>query len=60
MRAPRTACFAFAFAAAVAEGKSLEHAIRFAVAAAAISVTRSGAQSSMPGRLEILRALSSQ
>jgi ribokinase len=50
-------CFSGAFAAAVAEGKSLETAIRFAVAAAAISVTRPGAQSSMPGRPEILRAL---
>jgi ribokinase len=50
-------CFSGAFAAAVAEGRSLERAIRFAVAAAAISVTRVGAQSSMPGRAEILRAL---
>jgi len=43
----------------VAEGKSLEKAIPFAVAAAAISVTRPGAQSSMPTRHEILQALSS-
>jgi len=50
-------CFSGAFAAAVSEGESLEDAIRFAVAAAAISVTRPGAQSSMPGRPEILRAL---
>ena len=50
-------CFSGAFAAAVAEGKSLEQAIRFAVAAAAISVTRPGAQSSMPTRREILHAL---
>ena len=50
-------CFSGAFAAAVAEGKSLEYAIRFAVAAASISVTRPGAQSSMPSRPEILRAL---
>jgi len=50
-------CFSGTFAAAVAEGKSLEQAIRFAVAAAAISVTRPGAQSSMPTRREILHAL---
>lgn len=50
-------CFSGAFATAVAEGKATEQAIRFAVAAAAISVTRLGAQSSMPGRSEILRAL---
>ena len=53
-------CFSGTFAAAVAEGKSLGQAIRFAVAAASISVTRPGAQSSMPTRREILRALSSQ
>src|SRR5438477_1007308 len=50
-------CFSGTFAAAVAEGKSLEQAIRFAVAAAAISVTRPGAQSSMPTRREIFHAL---
>jgi len=50
-------CFSGAFAAAVAEGKSLEYAIQFAVAAAAISVTRPGAQASMPRGPEILRAL---
>jgi ribokinase len=50
-------CFSGTFAAAVAEGTSLEQAIRFAVAAASISVTRPGAQSSMPGRPEIVRAL---
>lgn len=49
-------CFSGTFAAAVAEGKSVEQAIRFAVTAAAISVTRPGAQSSMPTRREILRA----
>ena len=53
-------CFSGTFAAAVAEGKSLDQAILFAVAAATISVTRPGAQSSMPTRREILRALSSQ
>ena len=53
-------CFSGTFAAAVAEGKSLEQAILFAIAAAAISVTRVGAQSSMPRRSEILRALLAQ
>ncbi len=53
-------CFSGTFAAAVAEGQSLEQAIRFAVAAAAISVTRPGAQSSMPSRPEIFRALMAQ
>jgi len=53
-------CFSGAFAAAVAEGNSVEDAIRFAIAAAAISVTRPGAQSSMPTRSEILRALPNQ
>ena len=50
-------CFCGAFAVAVAEGKSIEQAIRFAVAAAAICVTRPGAQPSMPKEREILRAL---
>jgi len=53
-------CFSGAFATAVAEGKSVEESIRFAIAASAISVTRPGAQSSMPTRREILRALSNQ
>jgi ribokinase len=46
-------CFSGVFAAAIAEGKSVEEAIHFAAAAAAISVTRYGAQSSMPARREI-------
>jgi ribokinase len=50
-------CFSGAFAAAFAEGKSIPEAIRFAVAAASISVTRPGAQPSMPYRREILQAL---
>jgi ribokinase len=53
-------CFSGAFASAFAEGKTVPEAAQFAVAAAAISVTRPGAQSSMPCRIEILRALSSQ
>jgi ribokinase len=51
-------CFSGAFAAAVAEGNAVEEAIHFAIAAAAISVTRPGAQSAMPSRREILSALS--
>jgi len=42
-----------ALAAALAEGKPLSEAVRFANAAAAISVTRLGAQPSAPARKEI-------
>jgi ribokinase len=42
-----------AFAAALVEGRSFPDALRFANAAAAISVTRAGAQSSAPLRVEI-------
>jgi ribokinase len=42
---------------ALAEGKSLDESIRFAHAAAAISVTRLGAQPSAPQRAEIERFL---
>jgi ribokinase len=42
-------------AVALAEGKSLLDAARFATAAAAISVTRLGAQTSAPTRKEIGR-----
>ncbi|MFN3284212.1 MAG: PfkB family carbohydrate kinase, partial [Pseudothermotoga sp.] len=38
---------------ALAEGKSLEQAVRFANAAAALSVTKLGAQPSVPSRTEI-------
>jgi len=48
-------CFSGTFAATVADGKSVEQAVRFAITAAAICVTRPGAQSSMPKRREILR-----
>lgn len=47
-----------ALAAALAEGKSLSRAVRFANAAAALSVTRRGAQPSAPTRAEILATLS--
>jgi ribokinase len=46
-----------ALAVALAEGRPLLEAVRFAAAAAAISVTRMGAQPSAPGRGEILRFL---
>jgi ribokinase len=47
-------CFSGALAAAMARGDSMPDAIQFAVTAAAICVTRHGAQSSMPWRREIL------
>ncbi|MGE5580096.1 MAG: ribokinase [Bacillota bacterium] len=50
--------FAGALAAAICEGRSFGEACRFANAAAAISVTRAGAQTSMPWRDEIDRFLS--
>ncbi|MBZ5594386.1 MAG: ribokinase [Acidobacteriia bacterium] len=45
--------FNAALAVALAEGAPLEHALRFANAAAAISVTRLGAQASAPARREV-------
>lgn len=52
-------CFNGAFVAALAEGFSEQEAVRFAVCASAISVTRPGAQSSLPNRLEVESALRS-
>jgi ribokinase len=46
-----------AFAVALAEGKTIADAARFANAAGAISVTRHGAQSSIPNRFEVDRFL---
>lgn len=46
-------CFNGAFAVALMDGHSPVDAARFASAAAAISVTRRGAQSSMPARAEV-------
>ena len=46
-------CFNGAFAVALLEGKDPWAAARFASAAAAISVTRNGAQASMPVRVEV-------
>jgi len=48
-----------ALAVALTEGQSLLQAVRFANAAAAISVTRLGAQPSVPRRQEISRFLAS-
>jgi ribokinase len=45
--------FNAALAVALAEGAELEDALRFANAAAAISVTRSGAQTSAPARADV-------
>jgi len=45
--------FCGAFAVALVEGKSMKEALQFAGAAAAISVTRMGAQPSVPTREEI-------
>lgn len=45
--------FAAGFAVAFAEGQAMERALVFASAAGAISVTRMGAQPSMPTRHEI-------
>jgi len=49
-----------ALAVALAEDPDLERAVRFATAAAAISVTRLGAQPSAPAREDILRLLTSR
>jgi len=46
-------CFNGAFAVALLEGHDPSRAARFASAAAAISVTRRGAQASMPSRSEV-------
>jgi ribokinase len=46
-----------AFAAALMQSKSVEQSARFACAVAAISVTRHGAQPSMPSRVEVARFL---
>ena len=53
-------CFNGAFAVALLEGKDPFAAARFASAAAAISVTRRGAQASMPTRAEVDAFLAQQ
>jgi ribokinase len=50
-------CFSGALAASLARGEPMSDAIQFAVTAAAICVTRDGAQPSMPLRREILDRL---
>jgi len=45
--------FAGALAAALTEGRPLEDAVRFAAAAAALAVTRPGAQAALPDRQEV-------
>lgn len=46
-------CFVGAMAVALSEGLSLDEAVEFANQAASISVTRAGAQASMPSRDEL-------
>lgn len=53
-------CFNGAFAVSLAEGKTQKEAVLFAGAAASISVTRFGAQSSIPDREETDRILNLQ
>lgn len=52
-------CFNAALACALMEGKSIEEALHFANAAAALSVSRKGAIPSLPTRAEVDRFLSS-
>lgn len=49
--------FCGGLAIAIAEGKSLRYAVQFANAAAALSVTKAGAQASIPGRAEVINLL---
>ena len=46
-------CFVAALTVALCERKSLDEAIAFAQKAAAVSVTRKGAQTSIPSREEV-------
>jgi len=50
-------CFSGCLASALSEGKDLNEAVNFAQSAAAIAVTRKGAQPSLPYRDEILKML---
>jgi ribokinase len=50
--------FSGALTVALGEGRELHDAVRFAVAASALSVTRMGAQSSLPTRAEVEALLS--
>ena len=51
--------FAGALAVALAEGQSMEDALRFANAAGALVVTKRGAQDAMPARVEVERLMGS-
>ena len=51
-------CFTGALAGEIARGKSLRDAVAFAQFAAALSVTKAGAQSSLPTRTEVEAFLS--
>lgn len=51
-------CFLGALAAHIANGRSIDEAIRFAMAASAITVTRAGAQQAMPVLDEVNAAIS--
>ncbi|MFD6532897.1 ribokinase [Streptomyces sp. NPDC060184] len=53
-------CFCGALAVALSEGRPLTEAVRWASAAAALSTTRAGAQSSLPARDEVEEFLSRQ
>jgi ribokinase len=53
-------CFNGAFAVALTEGRTPVDAVRFACAAAALSITRSGAQTGMPHRSDVDALLQSQ
>jgi ribokinase len=46
-------CFDGALAVALAEGRSIDEAVRFATHAAALACTRLGAQSAQPERAEV-------
>ncbi|MHB9026002.1 MAG: ribokinase [Armatimonadota bacterium] len=53
-------CFSACLGVALAEGRQLRDAVHFAVTAAALSVTKPGAQAAMPTRDEIERKLLSK
>ncbi len=46
-------CFNGALAVALSEGKHMDEAIQFAISASALSITKSGAQTSLPYRKEV-------